>query len=150
MGEPKGDEAYTKPVVAIVNQHTVSTGDGCARSMFFRPNTRVVGMQPTSGSFGMAGGEVYVGNLEKIRLLINYPFGASVDAGGAVQLDCDASGNGGVPLTHPVPRTNDNLIRYATGAMAAECNMEAYWEGNVEGIDGYCDVEMEWAVQNLQ
>jgi len=83
-----GTGAWTKPVVGIINQHCVSTGEGLARALRYAPNARTVGFQGTSASFGMAGGEVHVGDLEKgIRFMMNYPFGASVDWDGNVQLD---------------------------------------------------------------
>merc|ERR1739848_939430 len=86
--ESKG--LWTKPFVCIINADVISTGDGMAWGCT-KAGAETVGFTGTSGSFAMAGGQIWMpGNV-----MFTFPFGTSVDKDGTTQLDSDASGEGG-------------------------------------------------------
>ena len=73
-------------------------------------NAKVVGLEGTNGSFGMAGdGAAMPGGYE-----IDWPFGQSLDKNKVVQLD-SKNGKGGVVPTNKVPMTLENSLKIAQG-----------------------------------
>jgi carboxyl-terminal processing protease len=93
------------PVVALIDQHCVSSCEGIAMAVKRLPRGRVVGFHGTFGSFGMSGGSVKLPG----GMTLEYPNGQSTDANGIVQLDSDASLEGGVTPNVRVPVTIETM-----------------------------------------
>lgn len=69
---------YRAPVVAIVDNATISSGEGVALGIGEMGNGRVVGFSGTNGSFGMSGdGALMPGGYE-----VDWPFGQSLNKEG--------------------------------------------------------------------
>ncbi len=101
---------FLRPVVAIVNPLTISSGEGLARCVNELDRGGVVGFYGTRGSFGLAGGAITLPD----NLAIHYPFGRSLNEQGIVQID-SRHGQGGVLPKFRIPRTFDNVMAYAGG-----------------------------------
>ena len=101
---------YTGPVVALVDNGCVSSGEGLAMGVKRLPNGTVVGFTGTNGSFGMVGAGVRMpGGLE-----IGWPFGQSLDERKIVQID-SRYGRGGVTPDVLVPSTVANWAAHWAG-----------------------------------
>merc|ERR1711972_1021023 len=88
--EPLG--LWEKPVICLVNDQILSTGEGMARGCQ-RAGIPLVGFTGASGSFGMQGSEIYLpGNMK-----LTHPFGQARDNKGNIQLDSGVDGIGGNP-----------------------------------------------------
>ncbi len=101
---------FNKPVIAIVDPGTISSGEGVAMGIQNSANGYVIGFYGTNGSFGMTGGEVAMP--EDIE--IHYPYGSSLNKEGIIQLD-SRNGVGGISPDFVVPMTSENAIRFAKG-----------------------------------
>jgi carboxyl-terminal processing protease len=101
---------FTGPVVVLVDNGCVSSGEGVALCIKNLPSGRVVGFYGTNGSFGMSGDKV----LMPLGYLVDWPFGQSLDKNKVVQLD-SRDGEGGVLPDTRVPLTLDNVLRAASG-----------------------------------
>lgn len=109
MIEPVRDP-YLGPVVALVNNGTISSGEGVALGIAGRPCSAVVGRQGTNGSFGMAGaGALMPGGHE-----VHWPYGQSLDGDRVVQLD-SRDGVGGVLPDVRVPERLSTLVALRAG-----------------------------------
>lgn len=105
-----GVKRYAGPVVALVNNGCISSGEGVAMGIRNLANGKVVGFEGTNGSFGMAGDVVLMpGDFE-----VKWPYGRSLDEHMVVQLD-SRHGRGGVQPDVRVPRTRTNVLRQARG-----------------------------------
>ncbi|MHB8893933.1 MAG: S41 family peptidase [Candidatus Geothermincolia bacterium] len=105
-----GQKLYTGPVVALVNNGCISSGEGIAMGIKNLPNGRVVGFYGTNGSFGMAGDSVKMpGGYE-----VDWPFGQSLDKNKVVQID-SKGGKGGVVPNKLIPMTLENALKVAAG-----------------------------------
>lgn len=113
---------YDGPVVALVNNGCVSSGEGVALGIKNLPNGKVVGFYGTNGSFGMSGDKAGMPG----GYIVDWPFGQSLDSNRVVQLD-SRNGVGGVLPNMKVPMTLENALRAASGQ----------------------DVELEYALQVL-
>ena len=101
---------YAGPVVALVNNGCISSGEGMAMGIKNLPNGRVVGFAATNGSFGMVGSAVLMpGNFE-----IDWPFGQSLNKRKLVQ-DDSRHGRGGVTPDSKIPMTLRNALRVSAG-----------------------------------
>lgn len=122
MIEP-APQVYRGPVVALVNNGCVSSGEGLAMGIKRLPNGTVVGFTGTNGSFGMVGAGVRMpGGLD-----IGWPFGQSLDERKIVQID-SRNGRGGIVPDVRVPST--------------VANWAAHWSGE--------DVELDIAVRLIR
>ena len=92
---------YSGPVVVLIDHATFSSGEGIPMAISRLSQGTVIGFYDTYGSFGMTGGEIDLPG----ALTLFYPDGQSLDAEGAIQLDSDASLQGGVAPTMRVPMT---------------------------------------------
>jgi len=99
-----------RPVIAIVDPGTISSGEGLAMGIQNAEKGHVVGFYGTNGSFGMTGGEVDMPG----GIHISYPYGRSLNEEGAIQLD-SRNGEGGVSPDFIVPVTSENAVRLARG-----------------------------------
>jgi carboxyl-terminal processing protease len=93
------------PVVVLVDEHCVSSGEGFALAAHHLANGHVVGFHGTYGSFGMSGSEV----LMPRGLTVGYPGGQSLDASGTIQIDSDWRLQGGVEPDVRVPLTLETV-----------------------------------------
>lgn len=103
-------ERFSGPVAVLVNPRTISSGEGVARCVDDLPDGAAVGFHGTHGSFAMVGGQILLPH----GLVLQYPFGRSVDAQGVVQID-SRRGVGGVLPAVRVPRTFGNTMAFARG-----------------------------------
>ncbi len=101
---------YRAPVVALIDNATISSGEGVALGVAMLPRGRVVGFSETNGSFGMAG----AGALMPLGYEVRWPYGQSLDQDAIVQVDSRA-GMGGVAPEPRIPTTARNAHRYARG-----------------------------------
>ena len=107
--QPDGPR-FTGPVVGLVNNGCISSGEGVAMGIKRLPQGRIVGFTETNGSFGMAGDAALMpGGYE-----IHWPFGQSLAKDRVVQIDAHY-GRGGVHPDVRVPMTADTAHRTATG-----------------------------------
>jgi carboxyl-terminal processing protease len=107
--EPQAKQ-FTGPVIALVDNGCVSSGEGVAMGVGNLNNGRVVGFQGTRGAFGMVGDRVVMPG----GYVIGFPWGQSLDRSGTVQLD-SRYGAGGVMPNMRVPLTLENAVRAANG-----------------------------------
>lgn len=101
---------YAGPVVALVNNGCISSGEGMAMGIKNLSTGRVVGFEGTNGSFGMVGAAVLMpGNFE-----IDWPYGQSLNKRLGVQID-SRHGQGGVTPDYRIPMTQRNALRIGAG-----------------------------------
>ena len=105
-----GSKVYTGPVVALVNNGCISSGEGVAMGIKNLPKGKVVGFYGTNGSFGMAGDSVKM----PAGYEVDWPFGQSLDKNKVVQVD-RKGGKGGVLPNKSIPMTLDNALKVASG-----------------------------------
>lgn len=105
-----GRRVYDGPIVALVNNGCISSGEGLAMGIGRLPNGRVVGFRGTNGSFGMAGDGVLMPG----GYTVMWPFGASLDQARVVQLD-SRRGHGGVLPDVLIPMSLRNASRALAG-----------------------------------
>jgi len=105
-----GSKLYTGPIVALVNNGCISSGEGVAMGIKNLPKGRVVGFYSTNGSFGMAGDSVKM----PAGYEVDFPFGQSLDKNKVVQID-SKGGKGGVLPNTPITMTLDNALKAAGG-----------------------------------
>jgi carboxyl-terminal processing protease len=109
-----GRERYDGPVVALVDNACVSSGEGVAMSMRRMDDGKTVGFHGTDGSFGMVGDSALLPG----GFVVSWPYGRSLDAAKVVQLDSRpgrAGWTGGVPPDVRVPATLRNVSRALRG-----------------------------------
>lgn len=109
-----GREWYEGPVVALVDNACVSSGEGVALGIRRMTNGKTVGFHGTNGSFGMVGD----GALLPGGLYVGWPYGRSLNAGKVVQLDSRPTRGGwrgGVAPEVRVPATLRNVSRALRG-----------------------------------
>lgn len=105
-----GPRRFAGPVVALVNNGCISSGEGVAMGIQRLPQGKVVGFYGTNGSFGMVGAAALMpGPIE-----IGWPYGQSLNKNKVVQLD-SRNGKGGVMPDKTVPMNLRNAIRNANG-----------------------------------
>jgi carboxyl-terminal processing protease len=93
------------PVVVLVDESCVSSGEGFALVARHLPGGHVVGLHGTYGSFGISGAEVNM----PAGLTVAFANGRSVDEHGQVQVDSDWRMEGGIVPDVRVPLTLDNV-----------------------------------------
>ena len=98
-------QSYTGPVAMLIDNQTLSTGEGFPLIMKTLNRGPIVGFCGTDGSFGMTG--------SKIKLpggyTIAFPNGASFDKNGIIQCDSDSLMQGGIVPNIRVPITEENM-----------------------------------------
>jgi carboxyl-terminal processing protease len=105
-----GEPRYAGPVVALVDNGCVSSGEGVAMGVKRLPRGKVVGVAGTNGSFGMTGDGAFLPG----GLYVDWPSGQSLDHHRVVQIDA-RHGRGGVTPDVRVPMTARNAVRMAAG-----------------------------------
>lgn len=105
-------EQFTGPIIALINQKCVSSGEGIALKIKELPNGETLGFWGTSGSFGLVG----VGPGAKMPggIRVYWPTGQSLDEQRTIQLD-SRNGVGGVSPSIHIPMTEENALRVANG-----------------------------------
>jgi carboxyl-terminal processing protease len=109
-----GTEQYAGPVVALVDNACVSSGEGVALGIRRLANGRTVGFHGTDGSFGMVGDSA----LLPAGFAVSWPYGRSLNAAKVVQLDSRPTRSGwrgGVAPDTRVPATLRNISRSLRG-----------------------------------
>jgi carboxyl-terminal processing protease len=101
---------YKGPVIALVNSHCVSSGEGIAMGIRNLSNGEVLGFYGTNGSFGLASGIAVMPG----GLIVHWPNGQSLDENHEIQLD-SRNGIGGVAPTIRIPMTKDHAVSIAQG-----------------------------------
>ncbi len=87
------------PVVILVNNQTISAGEGFVYHAGKLSNVRIAGMSGTNGSFGT----ILNTFLMPDNLLIFFPQVVCVDENGNVLIDTDSSGDGGIQPDIRIP-----------------------------------------------
>lgn len=105
-------EQFTRPIIALINQKCVSSGEGVALKIKELPNGETLGFWGTNGSFGLVG----VGPGAKMPggIRVYWPTGQSLDEQKTIQLD-SRNGVGGVSPSIRVLMTEENALRVANG-----------------------------------
>ena len=111
-------------VVVMVGPGGISSGEGPAMAIQKLPQGQVISFYASNGSFGMASGNYEM----PCGFTVTYTNGQSLDINGVIQIDADASGNGGVIPDIRVP-----------------INEETVYQAFVEGKD----VELNFVVETL-
>jgi carboxyl-terminal processing protease len=102
--EPK-EPHYGGPVAVLIDQDTLSSGEGFPMVAQRLPQGHVVGIYGTYGSFGMCCSKISL----PAGFEVLYPPGQSQDADHRVQLDSDHTLQGGVAPDVRVPLTRDTV-----------------------------------------
>jgi carboxyl-terminal processing protease len=105
-----GSKVYSGPVVALVNNGCISSGEGVAMGIKNIPKGKVVGFYGTNGSFGMSGDAAVM----PAGYEVDWPYGQSLDKSKVVQVD-SKDGQGGVLPNTKIPMTLDNALKAASG-----------------------------------
>ena len=94
---------YTGPVSMLIDNQTISTGEGFPLIMKSLDRGPIIGFCGTNGSMGMSG--------SKIKLpggyTVEYPNGASLDENGIIQCDSDSTLQGGILPDVRIPKTEE-------------------------------------------
>jgi carboxyl-terminal processing protease len=99
---------YRGRIAVLVDVSTVSAGEAIPYLLKGRPGTAVIGWHATQGSFGI--GEKSIVLPAGLRVL--FPHAQSLDAAGAIEVDADAAGRGGVEPDRRLPLTEDSFQRW--------------------------------------
>lgn len=143
--EPQASH-YGGRVVCLVDEGTASSAEGVAMAVQRRPRGHVLGFRGSSGSFGLTSGE----SLLPGGLSISYPLGRSLDAGDNIQLDSDATLQGGVEPDVRVPMTRANMLAMFVDAEDVElAEAIAYLNEHASVDDDGGDDEGSGAVSHL-
>ena len=111
-------------VVVMVGPGGISSGEGPAMAIQKLPQGQVISFYASNGSFGMAAGNYDM----PCGITVTYTNGQSLDINGTIQIDSDATGNGGVIPDIRVP-----------------INDETVYQAFVEGKD----VELNFVIETL-
>lgn len=98
---------FTGPVAMLIDNRTLSTGEGFPLIMTTSRRGPVVGFSGTAGSMGMTGSSVKLPG----GYTVDYPSGASLNEEGRIQGDSDRSLEGGFQPDVRIPTTLENLRR---------------------------------------
>ncbi len=93
------------PIVVLINEKCMSSGEGIPMALKKRPNTTVLGFYGTSGIFGMSMGN-NITMPENVN--ISFPLGQSLNEDKVIQLDSDYSLNGGILPDIRIPMNYKN------------------------------------------
>jgi len=96
---------YTGPVVMLIDNRTISTGEGFPLIMKSLNRGPVVGFCGTYGSMGMVGSSIKLPG----GYTVEYPNGASLDEYGIIQCDSDSTLHGGILPDVRIPKTEESL-----------------------------------------
>lgn len=99
--------SFDGPVVALIDGHAMSAAEGLPMIIQQLPQGTIVGMEGTGASFA-AGDLTDVFHMPG-GYIINYLPQASMDANGAIQVDSDAIGDGGITPDVRVPLSEANV-----------------------------------------
>ncbi len=104
------EQQFQGPVIALINQKCISSGEGIALGIKNLLNGETLGFYGTNGSFGLAGEEAKMPG----ELTIHWPSGQSLDEQKMIQLD-SRNGAGGVSPSIRIPMSEQNIVRTAKG-----------------------------------
>jgi carboxyl-terminal processing protease len=115
---------YAGPIAVLIDQHTLSTGEGLPMVVQQLPQGHVVGVCGTCGAFGMCCAGIKLPGEYQLM----YPSGQSLDANRRVQLDSDHHLQGGI-----VPDIRVPLIRETVYAMFVE-REDVVWQYAIDAL----------------
>lgn len=107
--EPEA-QRFNGKIISLINSKCISSGEGVALGIKNLANGETLGFYGTNGSFGMAGAKIKMPG----GIIIDYPYGQSLDKDKKIQLD-SRDGVGGVSPSIRIPMTAKNAIRIAHG-----------------------------------
>jgi carboxyl-terminal processing protease len=102
---------FDGPVIGLIGPSCVSSGEGVAWQIGRAPKGMLLGFAGTNGSFGMSGMTAKMPG----GATVHFPFGASLDEKGVVQIDSDYTGKGGIQPTIRIPRTYETMMAVGGG-----------------------------------
>ncbi|MFD0713378.1 S41 family peptidase [Paenibacillus sp. GCM10027626] len=114
-------------IAILVNQNTVSSGEGLPLALKGLPNVKIVGFTSTNGSFGVMTAPIEFKMPE--GYIVRFPDGRSLDRNLTIQGDSDYNGQGGAAPDIRIP-----------------LNEQTFTEKYVDGQD----VELNYAIAALQ
>lgn len=120
---------YDGPVAMLVSPDTISSGEGVPMMLVKTGRGAVVSWYGTDGAFGINGLQAIM----PLDMYILFPAGASVDENYTIQMDSNASLEGGVSPTVRVPLDRDTVAR----AMAGEDVQLTYATEWLKGQQGF-------------
>jgi carboxyl-terminal processing protease len=126
LGVEPQEPHYGGPVAVLIDQYTLSSGEGFPLLARNLPQGLVVGLYGTYGSFGMCCGSIRLPG----GFHLMYPPGQSQDESRRVQLDSDHSLQGGVLPDIRVPLTEETVY-----AMFVE-NEDVVLQRAIEALQG--------------
>lgn len=115
------------PVVVLVNQNTVSAGDGMADMLADFPNVTLMGITPTNSSCQGTGGESY---LAGGHFVIRYPVFLEVDANGDPLIDTDTNREVRIPLEVEIPLDEKAILAIFEEGKDYELEYAVSWLGD--------------------
>jgi carboxyl-terminal processing protease len=99
---------YGGRIAVLIDGDTLSAGEAIPLLLKGLPGVALIGFHATHGSFGIGLKSVRLpGGLEVV-----FPHAQSLDGGGAVEVDGDAAGRGGVEPDRRLPLTEDVVDRW--------------------------------------
>ena len=113
------------PTVVLVNQNTISSGDGLADMLSSLPNVTLMGLTPSNCSYQSIGGTSY---LAQGYFAITYPVYYCTDPDGTPKIDTDTSRVSRIPLEVEIP-LDLNAVEtiYASKQQDYELNFAMKW-----------------------
>ncbi|HWQ19772.1 MAG TPA: S41 family peptidase, partial [Methanotrichaceae archaeon] len=102
---------YSGPVAVLVSPYAISSGEGLPMMIQRRDLGKVISFYGTSGAFGIELGTISM----PLGITLRYPTGQSQNAQGKVQIDSNASLEGGVSPDIRVPMTEETIEQFNEG-----------------------------------
>lgn len=149
--------SYQGPIIILTNLGTISSGEGIPMALKNQSNVHILSFAPnTHGAFGMSSSFVALsGNSSSnsgIIYYISYPDGRSLDKNNQIQVDANASLQGGVATDIIIPMNaataidtytngNDTALAYAVNCLQTSCwasqsSNESSWKTIAEVVAG--------------
>jgi carboxyl-terminal processing protease len=127
-------------VIVMVGPGGISSGEGPAMAIQKLPQGQVISFYASNGSFGMAAGNYNM----PCGITVTYTNGQSLDINGVIQIDADASGNGGVIPDIRVPINDETVYQAFIEGKDVELNFV------VETLDQLTMIEDDQVTNSLQ
>ena len=136
--------SYQGQIIILTNLGTISSGEGIPMALKNQSNVHILSFAPnTHGAFGMSSSFVALSgnspNNSEIVYFISYPDGRSLDKNNQIQVDANASLQGGVATDIIIPMNAATAIdTYTNGkdmalAYAINCLQTSCWAAQSSG-----------------
>lgn len=109
--EPEGEPLFEGDILVLVDNNTVSAGEGFAYHLQKLPNARVIGTTRTNGSYAWVGSRIILPG----GLVYSFPSGPALDGDFQIMIDTNAKGEGGIYPDIRIPMSLNRVMREANG-----------------------------------